>query len=650
MDISRRIPFLKAGPLKLQDKLADDWVQPFACNHVVVNFTPNATTKDNSKHNSKKKADQTSYCVMCGELLSQSKSEKEQAATVDDIKHNKRKTKGLEAQPMYDEVHERRQMFASSRKMSSSLSFVAPLSTNSCTIHVNKKLKYFCEDHQEVCCSVCVNVLHRGCQRIMFIKDEIRLGWSNSICEDTLTALDAISKSFREILDYSESTRQKLNTEVLEFRKRRDELRSRLVHIMDEFEKSSEKMIKKFIKLSEQQINSASETCRDVIREAEANRELLEKSLKASSTDEAFIATQKVLLQREKYGVALSEVIKNSKDISIDLIPESDISNIEDIMTIGSVQFIAETVDFPETVISAVAKIPKSELRSPRSTKDARSESCSSLKGPAYFVGKYNVRLPEDKCTCENVGILFLTDGRVAIVDMKNCKLKVFDTKFSQACTVQLSSEPRGVATISPQEVAVSLPDESKIQFISTGKKLQTTRSILTSLPCYGITCHNQAIVLLCDDGFSTKAIQVIDLDGHVLKTLNINKPGKVLLQNPWNITMSVDGQQICVTDKGRLVNIDIKGSVLFEYTDTNLDNARGLTVDDSGRFYVCGTSSNNVHQVSADGKQINVILTNEDVTAPQAVCYQFGKRNLLLSCVGNDYVFMYKLAKVEHC
>ncbi|XP_060605071.1 uncharacterized protein LOC132757720 [Ruditapes philippinarum] len=645
MEVSENKTALRAEPLKLQDKLTDDWIQPFSCNHVVVDITQDINVK---KDKPREKTLHASYCVMCGELVTELKPDIDKKASVADIRQDARLKTGQDMKTNYEEKTDKRKLFKSFSRMgsSSSMSLAHTLNNRACTIHGHKKLKYFCEDHQEVCCTVCVNVLHRNCQRIMYIKDEIHNGWSSRIHEETTVALDAISKSFRYILDNNESARQKLNGQVLDFRKRRDELRSHLLHLLDEFERKSEKRIKKFIKTSEDEIEATLENCRAVIKEAEANKEMLEKVTKTSSTEDTFIATQKILLQREKYGLALSEAIKRSKDISIDLIPERNVESVEDLRKIGSVHFSSEAMQFPEAVISAVSKIPKSELRSPRSTRDARNGSCSSLESPATFVGKFNVRLAEDKFTCENVGATFLKDGRIAIVDMKNSKLKVFDTKFTQPCTIQLSLEPRDVTVISPQEVAVSLPDESKIQFVSTGKKLQTTRSILTSLPCYGITCHSQELVVLCDDGFSTKAIEFIDFEGKVLKTLKMNTSGKVLLKNPWNIATSVDGQQFCVTDKGRLVNFDIKGNILFEYTDKNLENARGLAVDDSGRFFVCGTSSNNVHQVSADGKQLSIILTDEDVTAPQAVCYQLGRRLFLITCVGNNNVYMYKLTK----
>lgn len=645
MEVSENKTALRAEPLKLQDKLTDDWIQPFACNHVVVNFTPDVNVK---KGKPKGKTNQSSYCVMCGEHVTESQADTGTNISVDDIRQDTLLKTGHDIKAKSGESTDRKKLFKSFSRMgsSSSLSLTSTSNNRACTIHGHKKLKYFCEDHQEVCCTVCVNVLHRNCQRIMFIKDEIHNGWSGDICKETSAALEAIGKSFKYILDNNESTRQKLYSQVLDFRKRRDELRSHFVHLLDEFERKSEKRIKKFIKMSEEEIEATLDNCRTVIKETEANKEMLEKVAETSSMEDTFIATQKILLQREKYGLALSGAIKKSKDISIELIPETNIENIEDLRKVGSIHFSSETTQFPEMVISAVSKIPKSELRTPRSTRDARSGSCSSLESPATFVGKFNVRLPEDKYVCENVGATFLTDGRIAIVDMKNIKLKVFDTKFTQPCSIQLSSEPRDVAVVSPQEVAVSLPDESKVQFVSTGKKLHATRSILTNLPCYGITCHSQELVVLCDDGFSTKAIEFIDLDGKVLKTLKMNQSGKVLLKNPWNIATSVDGKQLCVTDKGRLVNFDVKGNVLFEYTDKSLDNARGLAVDDSGRFFVCGTSSNNVHQVSADGKQISIILSDEDVTAPQAVCYQLGRRFFLITCVGNNNVYMYRLSK----
>lgn len=645
----------QAEPLQPLENLADDLTKPFACNHVVVNYkAEEGTLKDKGDVTSKKKKKKSkreiktggeviSFCVMCGEKVLE-KGEKDGSGQ--DIVFSRESTLDEGGFKVHDSKRTVYRQNSSTISLSSSK--LPNVDSRACLIHGHKKIKYFCEDHQEVCCSVCVNVLHRGCKRVMFIKDELKNGWDMRVCEETAKTLNEIVNSFEQIMAQNETSLEKLHEEVSDFRQRKDQLRDRVIEVLDQFDKSSEKQVKKFIKISESRINSTLDTCREVIKDLEACTELLEVALKSSSEKETFIATHKVLKQKNKYGLVLSEAIKHSKSISIDLIPETCIESIESINKVADVQFCAEEVRFPESVLASVSKLPQTDLRSPRNVLDAftRSESTSSLESPLTFGGKYNVRLADDKNACENVDIEFLQEDRIAVVDMKNKKLKVFDSKFSKASAVELTSEPRGIAVISPQEVAVTLPDESKIQIVSTGKRLSTTRSILTSLPCYGITCYNQQLIVLCDDGFSTTAIQVLDFEGKILNNLKMNKSGKVILKNPWDIAATLDGQHVCVTDRGRLVCLDFNGNAIFQYSDELLENARGLAADDRGRFYICGTGSGNVHQVSADGKKLAVVLDEKDVASPQAVCYQPTKRNLLLTSVGDDHVYLFKLSK----
>ncbi|XP_052815596.1 uncharacterized protein LOC128242479 [Mya arenaria] len=653
-----------AEPLKIKNSITDDWVQPFGCNHVVVSFSPEKTsgkkkTKKKKKKNEKVIDDENellSFCVMCGETV----SDNEQitrcdsvTTTIDDIKSPLKEPNVAIGETPRDT--KRGKLFSSSRKSSSSsltnINQSAQVTSNdskACPIHSHKDIKYFCEDHQEICCSVCVNVLHRGCERIMRIKDELGNGWDIKHCHDTITALDSIAESFEAIIDHNKQAQKELHDQIDQFKSRREKTRKRLIEVLDGFDKTSDRMIKKFIKISEEEIQSTIETCNDAINETRASKELLEFTVENNSRKDSFITTQKVLKQKNKYGVALSESIKNCKRRAVDFIPELNIANIEHLDSVGKIEFSAEAVVFPESVVSSVSKLPKSEIRSPREVTSAftRSDSSASLENQIHCIGRYNVRLADDKIKSENVAAMFLDDDRIAIVDMSNKKLKVFDPKFSKAHSVELTSEPRGVTVTSPLEVAVTLPDESKIQFITTHRRLSVTRSILTSLPCYGITCSNQELVVLCDDGFSTTAIQILDFEGKEIKTLKMNKSGHVILKNPWNLAVNLDGQQICVTDRSRLICVDLEGMHVFQYADENLVNARGLAVDNLGRYYVCGTGSGNVHQVSADGKKLGIVLNDSEVPSPQAVCYHKSRRLLLVTNVGDDHVFLYRVPR----
>ena len=651
------------GPVskKLDDTFDDDWIQPYSCNHVVVNLTPEKKKRSKKESDSESEKDilkertSTPFCVMCGERVSS-----------DSSSSDRRNSDKKDIDSLSEEIGEpferpdsslsisrkkstkKTQLPRSRRSSSSSVTpSVTSQTTLACTMHSHKKLKYFCEDHQELCCSVCINVLHSRCERVMFIKDEINLSWDRKICTETIEALKGVRSSFEEIIDHNEKVMETVEQKLKQIISRKEVLKAKITSLLEDFENSCDRQIDKCKKLAYRDFQTTVETCNEAINEVEKSCQLLKFASRTNLPQDIFVATRKVLCQKERYGLALSDVVSLSRDMIIEFQPAVNIDSIENIDTIGSVVFKAHEIRFPESVVASVSKIPKAEIHSPRNIRNVFSYTPASPTSSARKVsihGKFNVRLADDKDICENVGADFLPDGRVAVIDMKNCKLKLFDPKFRNGTSLQFRSGPRGIAVINPQEVAVSLPDENLIAFVSVAKKIKLVRSILTNVPCYGISHYSSELVVLCDDGFSTTEVQVLDLLGEVKRTFSMNKSGKAALKNPWYLALNPDGQRFYITDRGRLVCLDVSGSVIFEFKDSNMENARGVTIDHQGQLYVCGTSSNNIFEVTADGNAGKVFISDTDITAPQAVCYNDEKRLLLVTSVGSEIITLFKV------
>ena len=645
---------------KLEEHFDDDWVQPFSCNHVVVNLTPEKKQKTRKESDSEsdrdkpKRKELTPFCVMCGERVSSDSSSgdkvKYEISTFSDQNDENLEPyeKTDSARSLLTKNASRRSQMSRPRRSSSSSTTqtMTSQSTTACTMHSHKKLKYYCEDHQELCCSVCINVLHTRCDRVMFIKDEINLSWDRKILTQTIDALQGVRTSFEDIIDHNEKVMENLEQKLKQTTSRKEALKARILSLLDDFDRSCERQIAKCKKLAYRDFQVTIEACNNAINDVDKSSQLLKFASRTNLPKDIFVATRKVLCQKEQYGLALSDAVSHSKDMNVELVPASDIPNIEELEKIGSVAFKAVEVRFPESIVAAVSKIPKADIHSPRTVRDVFSYTPppTSSARKVSIVGKYNVRLADDKDICENSGAEFLPDSRIAIVDMKNCKLKVFDSKFRNGASLQFRSGPRGIAVINPQEVAVTLPDETMIAFVSVAKKLKLVRSILTNTPCYGIRHYSSELVVLCDDGFSTTEIQVLGLQGETKTTISMNKSGKSALKNPWYLALNPDGQQFYITDRGRLVCLDISGSVMFEYKDNNLENARGVTIDQQGLLYVCGTTSNNIFEVTSDGNSGKVFISETDITAPEAVCYSDEKRLLLVTSVGSDVVTLFKI------
>ena len=660
------------GEIKLKaddktDKDAEIQDQKLACNHVIVNLK-----KDTSKKSKKRNQGGIYLCVMCGEKLSyedktqsdkkatkKSKSKKEGSKLVVDELALRRESSTLSDissdsvdSPSYTRRKESKFSLFGSRRSTASLnkSIITQETVEVCPMHSHKKLKYFCENHQEICCSVCVNCLHPKCDRVMHIEDEIDINSETERTDFTFEALQNVKRGFEEIIDINCRTKSSLEKQKKETRDRRNQMRVHLMKLLDDFERKSEKQMEKFMSIEIQALNSVIDTCNDALSSISKSLEMLEYAQDTKDSHNIFVATHKAIGQKPNLAVALSEAIKNTKDVNIDFIPVSNIDNLENLKSIGEICFSAEEMELPRWLMKSVSKIQKPDIRSPRSLDDIRTQGSNhdptSPRQPSN-VGKYSVRLTDDNKSCDNVGITVIPDGRIAISDLNNWTVKVFDSKFRSCESLKLTSAPRGLVAISPQELAVSLPDESKIQIISASKTLRMLRSILTQLPCYALANHDQELVLLCYDGFSTVAVQFIDLEGNILRKIEMKTSrNKTQLTKSWSLTVNPDGQKLCIGDGARLLCMDLSGNTIFVFKHESLVNIRDVTIDTTGKFYVCGSKS--VHRVSPDGTRSKVILTEDDIASPYAICFDPDKRSLLISSTGSDVVSVFQLKKVR--
>jgi hypothetical protein len=120
------------------------------------------------------------------------------------------------------------------------------------------------------------------------------------------------------------------------------------------------------------------------------------------------------------------------------------------------------------------------------------------------FVVSDFCRITFDRPMCnECLGYFrFLPDGRILLADRTNRKLKMFTGNFLPITNLLLSSKPWDVTLISDKEVAVTLPAECRIQFVTIdGSYLTQTRSISTDEPCFGLCYTDGKILTVTYDG-----------------------------------------------------------------------------------------------------------------------------------------------------
>lgn len=262
----------------------------------------------------------------------------------------------------------------------------------------------------------------------------------------------------------------------------------------------------------------------------------------------------------------------------------------------------------------------------------------------AVLAGQFNVRLQEDSNVCGLKGAAFMQDGRIVLADYDNHNVKVFDSKLYRGSQLRLSSGPWDIEVTGPNEVAVSLPFESKIQFIAVTDHLKATRTIKLDMDCYGIVCRNQELIVVCNDYLIGPAVQVVSLTGRIKQTIDTDRSGRRILSDPYYLTVTPTGKQIYVSDKDRIVCMDRHGNVTSVYQDTSLRNARGIDIDNEGNLYVCGYMSNSVHQITMHGIDFRNLINKEQVWDPWSVRFNESNGTIMVTCDNSDTIKVFSL------
>ena len=263
---------------------------------------------------------------------------------------------------------------------------------------------------------------------------------------------------------------------------------------------------------------------------------------------------------------------------------------------------------------------------------------------------KVNIELPDDNGDPSITGCTFLSKGRILLCDNENQKLKLLDSYMSVKKILKLSDYPWNVAAFGENEAIITFGSENinDLQYINTHPDLKLGKKITLSDKCFGLQVVDDEIYTTCHKASGHDEIWRLDRAGNIMSkiVLTQSSSGRSYYLG---VCLAGSSPRVYLLDdnNSRVTCFQLDGKMVYQYEEKEqLGQPNGIYVDSAGNSIVCGYSSQNVVVITADGRKHGELLTSKDITCPLCIDYRPEDNTLIVGCLDNLKLLVYKLGK----
>ncbi|XP_060556934.1 uncharacterized protein LOC132717477 [Ruditapes philippinarum] len=461
--------------------------------------------------------------------------------------------------------------------------------TKPCHKHKREVINFYCQDHNELLCSVCVthgHHQHSSC-KVSYIPDISENVIDGKEYLEMLKTMDSMSEQFRKIQDRMYRLTVKANKTLANVLEDIKLFRKEINQKLDELEKQAAVEVNVFQDENLKILKEVETACNDRTRDLWTSCNSMKRLNSSKQAEKLFMevkSAEKMIEDCEKRLVELAKFKVNGYSFT----PNETISKL--LTSEKSLGILVQKTMHDESTTNA-SMIFEKEL-------SYHEDIC--------------VKTAKDTKRCWITGMIVLTPNTLVITDKYNMTVKLINT-CSRYVTdrLQLDCGPYDITSVTSTELGATLPSSHKIQFIAiSSNKLKQQHTIKVDGNCWGISCYQDKLVVsFCDPA----KLQILDMDGIVLETFEDQN-----FRNPLYVEAISSSIFISDTNKKRVTRINWYGQVIGSYGDMN--EPRGILLSDDGTVFVCDREKQVVKEILGDCSAGKVIM--KDISSLQAVCW----------------------------
>ena len=190
------------------------------------------------------------------------------------------------------------------------------------------------------------------------------------------------------------------------------------------------------------------------------------------------------------------------------------------------------------------------------------------------------------------------------------------------------------MSSVSDKVAVVTLSAAKRLQFIEIKNKLQTASEVKLDKKCWGVNVVDGKICIRLDEGM---AFRVLDIQGKLIRKFRVNTDGSYTFTHSFDLSVSASSGYIFVSDHwdGTVTCLSSSdGTIVYQFKDGNLSDARGVFVDDKDNIMVCGRASNDVLIITAERiLHASALTTSDGIKSSLCIAYRRSDNILVVGC-----------------
>ncbi|XP_067651270.1 uncharacterized protein [Haliotis asinina] len=469
-----------------------------------------------------------------------------------------------------------------------------------CTDHKDEEIKLMCKDCKKAVCQTCCIIYHRHCRCVVELEKEMP-----AMKSELTKKKHHLMKRCSEMKNLVGKQATKIKEESTHY-----------------FEKESD-------------IKSATNRAIDLLKQKEKNllNELKEMTDEVIGELKAELRSREMLVQMYQQQ---TELIDQALQSECGL----DVYEIYQGYDAGDVEDVLDT-DPKETRRGSKIMLRQNAGKRRMAVGEINVQSVLDMKATLVLQNTIDVIVAGDREVIPVDVTVLVVNGTdtVVVTDFKHKRVKSSYTRINKVCHSKLSlgSRPCGLTKLKHNQVAVTLPDTRQIVTVGVNPDLELLSSTTTSKQYRGITSLTPSI--LAAGSSSPPGVDILDVTGHVMRSIKPVHNGYSMLQNPSYLCTSREGN-ILVSDweSKCVVCLTPGGDVVFTYSPigaTALGRPVGITTTSTGDILVVDYSLDRVIHLTESGMFVRTILTSRDgIQYPSGLCLD--GRGYMYVCMSN--------------